>query len=60
MLERDVNQVPHEMPADLEAAFVRCYNRRYHKAMGNMTPSDVLKGRRKRSYNAGRRYRLKP
>ena len=47
---RDVNQVPYEMPADLEAAivaFVSYYNnRRYHKALGNVTPSDVLKGRR--------------
>ena len=49
-LKRDVNQVPYELPADLEAAIVACvsyYNyRRYHKALGNVTPSDVLKGRR--------------
>ena len=49
-LKRDVNQLPHEMPSDLEAAivaFVSYYNyRRYHKALGNVTPSDVLKGRR--------------
>ena len=48
-LKRDVNQVPYELPADLEAAiaaFVSYYNyRRYHKALGNVTPSDVLKGR---------------
>ena len=49
-LKRDVNQVPYELPADLEAAiaaFVSYYNdRRYHKALGNVTPSDVLRGRR--------------
>ena len=49
-IKRDVNQVPYELPADLEAAiaaFVGYYNyRRYHKALGNVTPSDVLKGRR--------------
>ena len=49
-LKRDVNQVPYELPADLEAAiaaFVSYYNyRRYHKALGNVIPSDVLKGRR--------------
>ena len=49
-LKRDVNQVPYDRPDDLEAAiaaFVSYYNyRRYHKALGNLTPSDVLKGRR--------------
>ena len=48
-LKREVNQVPYELPADLEAAiaaFVSYYNyRRYHKALGNVTPSDVLKGK---------------
>ena len=38
-IKRDVNQVPYELPADLEAAiaaFVSYYNyRRYHKALGN-------------------------
>ena len=38
------------MPSDLEAAivaFVSYYNyRRYHKALGNVTPSDMLRGRR--------------
>ena len=50
-LKRYVNQVPYELPADLEAAiaaFVSYYNyRRYHKALGNVTPSGVLKGRRR-------------
>jgi len=49
-LKLDVNQVTYELPADLEAAiaaFVSYYNyRRYHKALGNVTPSAVLKGRR--------------
>ena len=45
-----IKQVPYEMPSDLEAAivaFVAYYKyRRYHKALGNVTLSDVLKGRR--------------
>ena len=49
-LKRDVNQLPYELPSDLEAAivaFVSYYNyRRYHKALGNVTPSHVLRGRR--------------
>ena len=49
-LKRDVNQLPYEMPSDPEAAivaFVSYYNyRRYHKALCNVTPSDVLRGRR--------------
>ena len=49
-LKRDVNQLPYEMLSDLEAAivaFVSYYNyRRYRKALGNVTPSDVLRGRR--------------
>jgi transposase InsO family protein len=49
-IKRDVKQVPYEMPSDLEAAlaaFVAYYNySRYHKALGNVTPVDVLKGRR--------------
>ena len=49
-LKKDVNQLSYEMPSDLEAAiiaFVSHYNyRRYHKALGNVTPSDVLRGQR--------------
>ena len=49
-IKRHVNQVPYEAPSDLEAAiaaFVSYYNyRRYHIALGNVTPDDVLNGRR--------------
>ena len=49
-LKRDVNQVPYELPADLEAAIAAFAGydnyRRYHKALCNVTPSDVLRGRR--------------
>jgi hypothetical protein len=42
-------QVPYEVPGDLEVAitgFVDYYNhRRYHKALSNVTPDDVLNGR---------------
>jgi len=50
IIKHEVNQVPYEVPGDLEVAiagFVDCYNnRRYHKALGNVTPDDVLHGRR--------------
>ena len=49
-LKREVNQVPYELPGQLEKAisdFVEYYNlHRYHKALGNVTPADVLSGRR--------------
>ena len=49
-LKREVNQLPYELPSHLEQAiadFVEYYNhRRYHKALGNVTPADVLYGRR--------------
>ena len=48
-LKRDVNQVPYDVVGDLEAAirgFVEFYNyRRYHKALKDVTPADVLEGR---------------
>ena len=49
-IKQEVNQVPYEVPGDLEVAiagFVDYYNnRRYHKALSNVTPDDVLHGRR--------------
>ncbi|MDO8689657.1 MAG: IS3 family transposase, partial [Dehalococcoidia bacterium] len=49
-LKRVVNQLPYELPSQLEksiADFVDYYHyRRYHKALGNVTPADVLNGRR--------------
>ena len=46
-IKRDVKQVPYELPSDLEAAIAAYYNyRRYHKALGNVTASDVLNGKR--------------
>lgn len=48
-LKDDVNQVPYEVVADLEGAirgFVEFYNyRRYHKALRDVTPADMLQGR---------------
>ncbi len=45
-LKREVNQLPYELPSQLERAiadFVDYYNhRRYHKALGDVTPVDVL------------------
>jgi putative transposase len=49
-LKKQVNQLVYELPGDLEKAisdFVDYYNhRRYHIALGNVTPADVLNGRR--------------
>ena len=49
-IKKEVNQLPYEAPSQLEKAiadFVDYYNyRRYHKALGNVTPADVLYGRR--------------
>ena len=49
-IKLDVNQIPYDVPGNLEKPitdFVNYYNnRRYHKALGNVTPSDVLDGRR--------------
>ena len=49
-LKRDVNQLPYDVPKELEVAigeFVEFYNhRRYHKALKDITPADMLAGRR--------------
>ena len=49
-LKHEVNQLPYELPSQQEKAiadFVDYYNhRRYHKALGDVTPADVLYGRR--------------
>jgi len=49
-IKQEVNQLPYDFPSLLEKAiadFVDYYNfRRYHKALGNVTPADVLYGRR--------------
>ena len=49
-IKLDVNQTPYDVPRNLEIAiteFVNYYNnRRYHKALGNVTPSDFLDGRK--------------
>jgi len=49
-LKREVNQLPYELPSQLEQAianFVDYYNyRRYHKALGNVKPADVIYGMR--------------
>lgn len=49
-LKRSVNQVVYDVPVDLQQAigeFVEFYNhRRYHKALKDVTPSDMLEGRR--------------
>ena len=49
-LKREVNQLPYDLPSQLERAiadFVDYYNyRRYHKALSDVTPADVLYDRR--------------
>ena len=49
-MKRDVNQVPYDVPRELEVAigkFVDFYNyRRYQKALKDITPADMLAGQR--------------
>ena len=51
IIKLDVNQTPYDVPGNLEIAitdFVNYNNnRRYQKALENVTPSDRLDGRRK-------------
>lgn len=50
MVGRDVHQVPDDVPEDLKIAigeFVSYHNfQRYHEALGEVTPADVLAGGR--------------
>jgi transposase InsO family protein len=52
-VKHEVNEVPYELPGQLGkaiAGFVEYYNfYRYHKALGNVTPADVLYGRREQT-----------
>ena len=48
-LKGEINQLPYDMPSDLEkaiATFINYYNyRRYHEGLGDVTPYDVYTGR---------------
>jgi transposase InsO family protein len=62
-LKKVVNQLPYELPSQLERAiadFVDYYNyRRYHKALGDVTPADVLYGRREQILQRRKEMRAK-
>ncbi len=45
-IKQEVNQVPYEAPSDLEEAIAGFVDHYYHKALSNVTPDDVLHGRR--------------
>jgi putative transposase len=61
-LKREVNQLPYDLPSQLEQAiadFVDYYNyRRYHKALGDVTPADVLYGRKEEILKRRREVRI--
>jgi len=62
-LKREVNQLPYELPSELEraiAAFVDYYNHhRYHKALGDVTPADVLNGKREQILQRRKEVRIR-
>jgi transposase InsO family protein len=62
-LKREVNQIPYEAPSQLDKAiadFVDYYNyRRYHKAIGDVTPADVLYGRREQILQRRKEVRIR-
>jgi putative transposase len=61
-LKKQVNQLPYELPSELEKAiadFVDYYNyRRYHKALCDVTPADVLYGRKDQILTRRREVRM--
>jgi putative transposase len=63
-IKQEVNQVPYERPSQLErslADFVDYYIfRRYHKALGDVTPADVLYGRREHILQLRKEMRARP
>ncbi|MFC2010885.1 integrase core domain-containing protein [Chloroflexota bacterium] len=60
--KREVNQLPYEAPSQLVrviADFVDYYNyHRYHKALSDVTPADVLYGRREQILQHRKEVRL--
>jgi len=63
-IKQDVNQVPYEQPSQLEMAladFVDYYIfHRCHKALGDVTPADVLYGRREQILQRRKEMRARP
>ncbi len=61
-LKREVNQIPYEAPSQLDKAiadFVDYYNyRRYHKALGDVTPADVLYEKREQILQGRKEVRI--
>jgi len=61
-LKREVNQIPYEAPSQLDKAiadFIDYYNYRgYHKALGGVTPADVLYGRREQILQCRKEVRI--